>query len=166
MSDHVALHVPFTQAQAQGQARAHDVRFGSLDCTLFQPLCARHGVQSYPALILFRGGRGPQHFMSQHSAHEIAEFVESSLNARVVEIASAGQFDELMAAPARTPLAESPAGSSDPDGDGLVDRFLVLTYGAGSWCGPCVRMKSELARASRRLPAEITAGACCVGSAV
>ncbi|CAF4611395.1 unnamed protein product, partial [Rotaria magnacalcarata] len=58
------------------------VSFGTVDCTIHQPLCQQSGINSYPTTILYN--QSVQHnFHGQHQEQAIINFIDDILHPTV-----------------------------------------------------------------------------------
>ena len=59
------------------------IAFGTIDCTVNNNLCLENNVHGYPTTILFNN-TVPHQFSGQHTAQDLADFVEDILSPSVV----------------------------------------------------------------------------------
>lgn len=105
------------------------IKFGTVDCTVNQQLCATFGIQSYPTTIFFH--KSQQHkFVGQHTSHDIDEFLQDVINPIVV-ILTYDSFHKF--------VKTKPVGKV-----WLVDFYA-------SWCGPCQQLAPEWRKLAKKL---------------
>lgn len=56
------------------------VRFGTVDCTIYEELCRQHNVQAYPTTVLYNSTRPVQRFRGKHLASSISDFLMEFVN--------------------------------------------------------------------------------------
>lgn len=93
------------------------IKFGTIDCTMHQSLCASENIRSYPTTMIYQ--KGDKHlYHGALNENEIVEYIQEMLNPSVVHLTQEN-FVQLM----RKPVGEI----------WLVDYYAP-------WCGPCQRL--------------------------
>lgn len=105
------------------------IKFGTVDCTVNQQLCANFGIQSYPTTLFFHKSQRHQ-FVGQHSSQDMDDFLQDVINP-VVVVLTYDSFHEL--------VKTKPVGKV-----WLVDFYA-------SWCGPCQQLAPEWRKLGKRL---------------
>lgn len=115
---------------------AGQMKFGTLDCTVHQPLCSRYNVQAYPTTVIFNGS-SVHEYEGQHSADGILEFIQDLVQPSVVVL----EPDSF---------AERVKGRSE-------DEVWAVDFYA-PWCGPCQMLMPEWRRMARLVSGQVWVG--------
>lgn len=115
---------------------AGQMRFGTLDCTVHQPLCSQYNVQAYPTTVIFNGS-SVHEYEGQHSADGILEFIKDLVQPSVVVLDP-------------TSFAERVKGRSENE------VWAVDFY--APWCGPCQMLMPEWRRMARLVSGQVWVG--------
>ncbi|KAG7170078.1 DnaJ subfamily C member 10-like [Homarus americanus] len=105
------------------------INFGSIDCTLHHELCSKFNIHQYPTTILYNQSV-PHEYMGYHTAAQIVEFVEDTLNPAVVVLDEA-KFEKLIS-------------------NKVKGEVWVVDYFA-TWCGHCREMAPEYRKFARMM---------------
>ncbi|CAF0811895.1 unnamed protein product [Rotaria sp. Silwood1] len=114
----------------KASSRLNDkVNFGTVDCTIHQPLCQQTGINSYPTTIMYN--QSVQHYFNgQHHEQAIINFIDDILNPTVISL-----DNDLY-----VKLIEN-KNSNDM---WLIDFFMP-------WCYPCQQLSGEWRTLSKYL---------------
>uniref|UniRef100_A0A915CMW4 DnaJ homolog subfamily C member 10 n=1 Tax=Ditylenchus dipsaci TaxID=166011 RepID=A0A915CMW4_9BILA len=110
------------------QLNGRPLKVGTMDCVAHKNICDEIGVKSYPTSILYFDGDSHTS-VGYHSAAQIVEFIEESLNPSVNQLTH-DSFQELV--------------HNRPKGHVVVVDFYV------SWCGPCQQLAPEFRKVARQ----------------
>lgn len=91
------------------------VSFGTVDCTVHGNLCSQMHIHSYPTTIFYNQSV-PHQFHGDRTAHGLVEFVQDTLNPKVITLTDKN-FDDLVRK------------------RGKKEVWMVDFY--APWCGPC-----------------------------
>ena len=98
-----------------------EVNFGTVDCTVHNPLCSQLGINSYPTTIMYN--QSSQHYFNgQHQEQAIVNFIEDILHPTVIALDN-DLYIELIE-------------KKNADDMWLVDFFMP-------WCFPCQQLSGE-----------------------
>lgn len=115
---------------------AGQMKFGTLDCTVHQPLCSQYNVQAYPTTVVFNGS-SVHEYEGQHSADGILEFIQDLVQPSVVVLEPES-------------FAEQVTGRSE-------DEVWAVDFYA-PWCGPCQMLLPEWRRMARLVSGQVRVG--------
>ncbi|XP_065834380.1 dnaJ homolog subfamily C member 10-like [Oscarella lobularis] len=96
----------------------NSVSFGTVDCTVHSHLCNKMNIRSYPTTIFYNQSQ-PHQFHGTHSAKSIVEFIEDTLNPKMITLTTSS-FDEMVRSQQREEVW-------------LIDFYAP-------WCGPCQQL--------------------------
>lgn len=109
--------------------RMPNINFGTVDCTIHFNVCNQQQVRSYPTMVLYNNSK-PHTMVGYSHVNEIIEFIEDTLNPKVVALNS-DLFQKLISQRSKDELW-------------LVDFFAP-------WCGPCQQLAPEWRRVAKKL---------------
>ncbi|XP_072117836.1 dnaJ homolog subfamily C member 10 [Mobula birostris] len=112
------------------------LKFGTLDCTIHEDLCNKHGIQAYPTTLIFNQSNVHE-YEGHHTANELLEFIQDLINPSVVTL-TPENFEGLVI-------------RRSQDEVWMVDFYAP-------WCGPCQALMPEWKRMARMLNGTVKVG--------
>eukprot|EP00794_Sanderia_malayensis_P017549 gene17549-19299_t len=103
--------------------------FGTVDCTTHRYLCQQYSIRSYPTSVFFNNSE-PHSISGFHSADDLIEFIEDTLNPAVLKM-TPGSFEAS--------IVNKPYG----------EMWLIDFY--APWCGPCNQLTPIYRKLAKRL---------------
>lgn len=115
---------------------AGQMKFGTLDCTVHEPLCNQYNVQAYPTTVIFNGS-SVHEYEGHNSADGILEFIQDLVQPSVLVLDPHS-------------FAEKVKGRTE-------EQVWAVDFYA-PWCGPCQRLLPEWRRMARMVSGQVFVG--------
>lgn len=114
------------------RSMGHLVRFGTVDCTMHDSLCAKYKIRSYPTTVLYNQ-TVPHHYHGSHTAGGLEDFIQDTLNPPVIFL-TPESFENMVALKTE-------------------DEIWVIDFFA-PWCGPCQQLAPQWSKLARMFSEE------------